>query len=639
MKNLKSNKLIITFVVLAFIMSFSGNAFAAVNSKPTKVALEQRWTNPVAGGLNEISNSKSKNVLATNFDVTSSSDLTDKIKYILNNRLTDVNLHITYSFDVNQLDSQLQDLLEKNPPVDEYIYTSITYWHYSGSGYDKNYNVPLQLTYVETKAQADEVETKVRQILSQIIKTGMSDFDKEKAIHDYIVSNVAYDESLVDHSDYGALANHTTVCQGYALLTYKMLIDAGINTRIVISDNDPSEAGHAWNMVQINGNWYHLDCTYDDPVPDVPGRVEYNYFNKTDAEMAKDHTWDRTKYPAATTEFDFSNIGEKPSIASVTLGKNGQININTSGISDGTKINFGLVNDEGVDVSKTDGKNNIIFMDDELDIYEGNYSGQYFIPEYVPEDNYKIKVSIGDQTAYSNIISVKRDSVIVVDSIKDGYSGKDISSNLTGSVLDKDGIDDAEVGIKNQDGKYINLNTGLYDGELSNIAVKINLNADGTFSQTIPIIDKITDGKYSVQISAFDSNGFETVKSIGFTKISTYDWQKILNDKPWNTKYSSLTELNTIMDVATNKKFTIKFSQDIDFNTLNNSNVQVINAENGQVVSSTVTKLTNNSVQIAPASNLEAGKVYYIVVNNDAIKAANGNNLKNGVVCPFKVAD
>lgn len=646
MKNLKSNKLIITFVVLAFMMSFSGNAFAADNSKQTKVAVEQSWINPVSRDLQEqVSVSQSKNILGPSLEVTSFDELKSKIQYILTNRLTDVNIHATYCDNIDNLMNQTKTLLDDSSTVDDYVFGSIIGWNCNVSGYKYDYSTHLQISYVETKDQADMVEVQVRQILSQIIKTSMSDFEKEKAIHDYIVSSVAYDTALINHSDYGALFNkHTTVCQGYALLCYKMLTDAGITARLVISDNGPDEDGHAWNMVQINGKWYHLDCTYDDPVPDIKGRVEYNYFNRTDSEMAKNHTWDRTKYPQATTEFNFATDmptkdTEKPTIDSVILDKNGQVSIKTSYFSDNTKVNFGLVHEDGSDASQTDGKYNIILMDDTTVIYGGFYSGEYFIPEYVPEDNYKIKVVIGNQTAYSNIISVKRDSTIIINSIKDGYIGKDISSMLAGTVSDKDGIDDVELAIKNNNKQYINLDTGIYDGKLSNIAVKLNLNEDGTFVQNVPVIDKLADGKYTIEVSVFDSNGFETVKGISFTKVSAYDWQKILNDKPWKAKYSSLTELNTIMDVPANKKFTVKFSQDVNFSTLNNSEVQVVDAENGQVISSAVTKLTSNSMQIALNLNLEAGKVYYIIVNNDAVKAGDGKSLKNGVVCPFKVAD
>ena len=48
---------------------------------------------------------------------------------------------------------------------------------------------------------------------------------------------------------------------------------------------------HAWNLVKMEDGWYHVDVTWDDPIPDVEGKVSYLYFLKNDAYMAKDHVW------------------------------------------------------------------------------------------------------------------------------------------------------------------------------------------------------------------------------------------------------------------------------------------------------------------------------------------------------------
>ncbi|WP_234123113.1 transglutaminase domain-containing protein [Clostridium hydrogenum] len=650
MRKLKFRKLIIVIAALALILNFPGNVLAYSNATSTQQLLtDKKWTNTLYKLSNSPKLSDSSKVVrryaTTNYEISSYDALKSEIAYILQNRITDVNLHITYSYgdDVNTLQSQIDALLN-NPPVDDYTSTSVTSWDRSGSGYDGDFNISLKYTYVETKDQANYVETQVQQILSQIIKPGMSDLEKEKAIHDYIILNTAYDETSPDtdikYSDYNAITKHIAVCEGYALLCYKMLTDAGIEARIVVSDNPPDEEGHAWNMAKIGGNWYQLDCTFDDPVPDVKGRVEYNYFNKTDSEIAADgdHHWDGTKYPAATTKFDASAF-EKPSIDSVTL-KNAAIDVETSNIKDNTSINFSLVHEDGSDASKSNGEDSLLMLDDDsqLIVSDDGYAGYYIIPEYVPEGNYKIKVSIGDQTAYSNVISVKRDSVITVNNLTDGYSGNNFPGTLTGSASDKDGISYLTVDLEDANDNYIDLTTG----ETTDSGVKtIKPNSDGTFSEDIPAFNKIKDGKYTITLMAFDSNGIETSKAINFTKdssASTYDWQKVLNSKPWETKYSSATELSTLMDVAPSKKFTVKFSSDFDFTTLNSSNVQIVDAENGQVVASTVTKIDSTTAQVVPTSNLTAGRVYYVVVNNNTIKSASGKNLKNVVVCPVKVA-
>ena len=60
---------------------------------------------------------------------------------------------------------------------------------------------------------------------------------------------------------------------------------------------------HAWNMVKIDGEYYHVDVTWNDPVPDRQGRVLHTYFNTSDRKMLQGkHVWDQSKYPACTSE-------------------------------------------------------------------------------------------------------------------------------------------------------------------------------------------------------------------------------------------------------------------------------------------------------------------------------------------------
>lgn len=102
------------------------------------------------------------------------------------------------------------------------------------------------------------------------------------------------------YSAYGVFFKGTAVCQGYAQAAHLLLWLAGIESRIVVGTADGAD--HAWNKVKIGGEYYNLDVTWDDPVPDEPGRVRYSYFNITDEELARDHEWDRSKWPAATAK-------------------------------------------------------------------------------------------------------------------------------------------------------------------------------------------------------------------------------------------------------------------------------------------------------------------------------------------------
>lgn len=144
-------------------------------------------------------------------------------------------------------------------------------------------------------------------LVGTIIKSGMSQFDKVKALHDWIVENVDYDvvgieTKTADDSVYradGALCNKLAVCQGYAeafeLLCYK----AGIQAYMVYgkagkeADKEKWQS-HAWNVVNIDGNWYQIDCTWDDPMMNGQvvtdgSNITYAYFLLTDNEMYGDH--------------------------------------------------------------------------------------------------------------------------------------------------------------------------------------------------------------------------------------------------------------------------------------------------------------------------------------------------------------
>jgi hypothetical protein len=54
---------------------------------------------------------------------------------------------------------------------------------------------------------------------------------------------------------------------------------------------------HAWNIVSIDGAYYHIDTTFDDPVSDSGDVLAYSYFNLPDEQISEDHTWDKGSYP------------------------------------------------------------------------------------------------------------------------------------------------------------------------------------------------------------------------------------------------------------------------------------------------------------------------------------------------------
>ena len=112
-----------------------------------------------------------------------------------------------------------------------------------------------------TAADVASFKKKAADVLSDVGQ-GWTDAQKVLYIHDHIVTHTAYDESLSKFNAYDALVGGSAVCQGYSLLFQYYMDSLGIECDIVGSE----ELGHAWNAVNVNGAWYYIDCTWDDPV-------------------------------------------------------------------------------------------------------------------------------------------------------------------------------------------------------------------------------------------------------------------------------------------------------------------------------------------------------------------------------------
>lgn len=136
------------------------------------------------------------------------------------------------------------------------------------------------------------VPGKVAKIAEECVqKAGSSDYARALWLHDYLTHNAEYDLTGTYYYADGVLLHGTGVCQSYAL-AYEMLLKAvGIETVYVTGEvGAPGETEtHAWNLVKLNGKWYHVDCTWDDPIGGTETRL---YFGLSDELIAKDHAWE-----------------------------------------------------------------------------------------------------------------------------------------------------------------------------------------------------------------------------------------------------------------------------------------------------------------------------------------------------------
>lgn len=226
----------------------------------------------------------------------SSQDLDNILKFQLQQRRT--SFTINYKADTTNLKNTIETSLKGILNADDYLEASTKSYEWKYEGYKNNVTINFNFDFHTTRIQEDYVDAEVTAILKDIIKVSMNDHQKEKAVHDYIVANVAYDTTLEKYSAYEALKNGLTVCSGYAQLVYKMLNEAGVEARIVVGVANGES--HAWNLVKLDNAWYHLDATWNDPVPDVKGRILYNYYNLDDKKISEDHNFEKLNYPEAT---------------------------------------------------------------------------------------------------------------------------------------------------------------------------------------------------------------------------------------------------------------------------------------------------------------------------------------------------
>lgn len=143
--------------------------------------------------------------------------------------------------------------------------------------------------------QDAEMLNAAQAIHDALVTPGMSEYDQVKAFHDWLVNNTEYDlnfsESSYDAA--GPLLYGRAVCDGYSkaldLLCYLSGIDCvRINGE---ATNSAGQAGsHAWNKVKIDGRWYNVDVTWDDPVSTRP-ILRYDYFLVSDNVLSRDHDW------------------------------------------------------------------------------------------------------------------------------------------------------------------------------------------------------------------------------------------------------------------------------------------------------------------------------------------------------------
>lgn len=149
--------------------------------------------------------------------------------------------------------------------------------------------------YLFNKAKIKEHQKALAARVTKLIRPAqtMSELEKEQYIHDFICTNVVYDKlkKQYSHEIIGPLGHGVGVCEGIAK-SVKILCDSlGIWCVIAISEANKEKGiqyRHAWNVVKVGGQYYHLDVTFDNSLGHGDG-IRYDYFNLSDKQFFRDH--------------------------------------------------------------------------------------------------------------------------------------------------------------------------------------------------------------------------------------------------------------------------------------------------------------------------------------------------------------
>ncbi len=158
---------------------------------------------------------------------------------------------------------------------------SYEYYH------DTNEVIKINLSYTEVINNIEYNRQIFDEAINSIVdvaKTYSLDYEKEKYVHDTLISMITYDEEYKDdQSAFNAMITHRAVCAGYAKSFQIIMTKLGIPTYYITGE---AKGDHAWNLILLDDGYYNVDLTWDDQID----RTIYKYYNVNDTMISKDHT-------------------------------------------------------------------------------------------------------------------------------------------------------------------------------------------------------------------------------------------------------------------------------------------------------------------------------------------------------------
>ena len=280
----------------------------------------------------------------------STDDASQYLRQQLKARTENVFVYLTTRGDYQNLITDLFEMaLEHTGDGSEGDYLR---WQYAGwvagmsvvpSGDTSYVCISYVVTYLTTAEQEEEMDKAVSALLEELCPPNTSDYKKVTAIYHWVCSHVSYDDSGEDrkYTAYSALIEGKAVCQGYALLVYRLLNGAGVDCRIVAGEN------HGWNIVKLRSLYYNLDATWDSQATG-----EYQWFLKGQDGFSAGHERDDA--------FDSEQFHSDHPMSDADYAPGLSGDVNGDGLVDSDdatlilKFDVGLIGDNDLDLSVGD---------------------------------------------------------------------------------------------------------------------------------------------------------------------------------------------------------------------------------------------------------------------------------------------
>ncbi|WP_252247025.1 transglutaminase domain-containing protein [Clostridium sp. ZBS4] len=432
-------------------------------------------------------------------------DIKARLKDGMENYKTNIDIKDLIDLDdINNNSNKILDLyfdvIYENPQIFYCNPTSVkfdncTYNPSTGKLNSCNIKVNYEYSNDVIDKMREKLNNKINYIKKNYLDECLTDLEIEYAIHDYITQNCTYDKDNYDkktvpnisHTSYGALINQIAVCDGYSKATMLLLNEYGIEAGIVTNDS------HAWNYVNIDGNYYQTDLTWDDPTPET-NKITYKNFNCSDNVMRKIHPWTST-IPESCTDTTFDDL-------------------------------FRIINGNSVN-----GKNSVRIKD-KLYYLEGT-------------DLWKCNLDGSDKTLFSKNITQSANMVNLVTNDNDIYY-------LSELEIKKINTNDKKIDTFKNLSDEFNFTSGRYSVQFYIKNSKLNI----IFGQSKNDSNlKFTTKEYELKATPekSDDKPENIVKVDKSSLIAIYDHNKdkvkgTFTDETWNTFLQSLNQAKNILD-------------------------------------------------------------------------------------------